>query len=88
MAYQQNILYYRCASTNFEELHSVTVPATVKPAVIAANYAGNANYRLTKLTTLSGKVLRHFEKPPRTSARSRQEGVPAPPQKKERGYER
>lgn len=62
MVYQRNILYCRCASTNFEELHSVTVPATAKLAYIAENYAGNENYRLVKLTTASGEVVRNFER--------------------------
>lgn len=63
MVYQQNILYYHCASTNFEGLHSVTVPATAKPAYIAENYADNENYRLVKLTTASGEVVRNYEHP-------------------------
>lgn len=62
MVYRQNVLYYRCASTNFEELHSVTVPATAKAADIAKNYENNENYRLVRLSTLGGKTIRHFEK--------------------------
>ena len=62
MNYQQNILYYRCASTNFEELHSVTVPAAAKPAEIAANYAEKPDYRLVKLTTSDGTVVHDFER--------------------------
>jgi hypothetical protein len=65
MIYKQNVLYYRCASTNFEEVHSVTVPATAKPAEIAANYAGNPNYRLVRLAAYDGRVIRRFERPKR-----------------------
>lgn len=71
VVYKQNYLYYRSASTNFEELHSVTVPATAKPADIAANYADNPNYRLVKLTTPAGKVIRNFERPARKPGRER-----------------
>lgn len=62
MVYQQNVLHYRCDSTNFEELHRVTVPATAKAADIAANYAGNKHFRLVKLTTYGGELIHNFER--------------------------
>jgi hypothetical protein len=63
MVYQQNVLVYRCAATNFEELHSVTVPATAKPSEIAKNYRGNKNYRLVRLIrTGKGELIHNFEK--------------------------
>jgi hypothetical protein len=62
MVYQQNVLFYRCASTNFEMLHSVTVPATAKPAVIAKNYKGNQNYRLVKLTDGGHNLIHEFNR--------------------------
>jgi hypothetical protein len=62
MVYQQNVLHYRAESTNFEELHRVTVPATAKAADIARNYKGNPHYRLVKLTTYSGELLYDFER--------------------------
>jgi hypothetical protein len=80
MVYKQKVLYYRCAATNFEELHNVTVPPTADPAVIAANYAGRKNYRLVKLTTLSGEMIHDFEQPT-----APQRGEASLPQSKDRG---
>jgi len=62
MVYRQNVLQYRCASMNFEEVHSGTVPATAKATEVAANYAGKKNHRLVKLTTYDGKTIRNFER--------------------------
>ena len=62
MVYQQNVLHYRSDSTNFEEVHRVTVPATAKAKEIAANYAGNTHYRLVKLTTYGGEPIYDFER--------------------------
>jgi hypothetical protein len=62
MVYQQNVLHYRAESTGFEELHSVTVPATAKAADIAKSYAGNPHFRLVKLTTYGGVLLHNFER--------------------------
>jgi hypothetical protein len=62
MVYEQNILYYRCASTNYEHIHSVTVPATAKPSEIAKNYKGNKNYRLVKLTDSGHNLIHEFNR--------------------------
>jgi hypothetical protein len=62
MVYKQNVLHYRAESTNFEEVHRVTVPATAKAADIARNYKGNPHYRLVKLTTYGGELIHDFER--------------------------
>jgi hypothetical protein len=62
MVYQQNVLFYRCASTNFEELHSVTVPSTAKPTAIARQYKGKKNYQLVKLTDGGHNTIHEFNR--------------------------